>query len=1083
VRIDVVSASAGTGKTWRLTEDLAAALLAGSARPEGVVAITYTVKAAGELESRIRERLLAEGRPDLAARIRDGYIGTIHSVCQRLLREFALEAGISPYLEPIPETERVRLFDEAISSVLAGREERLNELGRRLELTGWKERLLAIVDAARANGMDAEAIRRSAAASREGLVRILGTRNLDAATYERRFREAHARLQAKLDELATGNVQAAKDRAASGKRIASVLARRQLPSWKAQFQFAKSVDMAKLRAVSGELVDLVREHDSCAGFHDDVLGMHDELFGLAAEALGVFVGEKAAAGVVDFGDMLAQAADLLGRTPVQEALRARLDLVLVDEFQDTSPLQLAVVSALGRLASRSIWVGDRKQAIFGFQGSDPELMSAATEVALGGRAPDILARSYRSRKDLVDLSSELFAAALAPHGFPEEQVRLVAAKADPARLRGQPAVECWRWAPGSEDRNGRTVKASEAHALAAGVAGLLESPPLVRERTSGDEEPLRPATARDVAVLARTNGRCQEIAEALRARGIPAKVSLSGVTRTSEGILARAALALLADPDDGVAAMEVGWLDGAASDDPDGWLSRRLLEVHRWRSAVEEAGKKGERAPSMPPPFQDDPRIAGLRAAVADAERLSPAQAFDLALRTAGIPDLVRAWPEPGQRLANLEALRAEALAYEQLCEARKGAATVLGLVAHLASLGDDAEAGRQAAPSSEDAVTVCTFHKAKGLEWPVVVLSQLDFDRRRSAFDVAVEGAPHLDFTRPLDGRWVRHWPWPYGKVSTGVALLGRARLSPEAQRAEQSDRRERLRLLYVGFTRPRDLLVLAAKNTESGGSATAALDMLCGADGTPLLDVPWDEAPGPAEVKVGEQAWACRVRELSGLPPRTALPARPATRWYASSPRAPRPPERLNPSSEPLAGEPSIVRVTAVGGRQSLDAKPEDAGRVGDAIHAFLAADRPGPAEARLAMARRILAGFGVAGAVAPESLVAASDALRTWLETRYPGASWFREWPVRARLDGPAPRLLVGEVDLFLELPDAFVLVDHKSFPGSEKERDRRLVEEYAPQLGWYAQVLAKALGKPLRAAFIHLPMRGEMAEVKL
>ena len=154
-----------------------------------------------------------------------------------------------------------------------------------------------------------------------------------------------------------------------------------------------------------------------------------------------------------------------------------------------------------------------------------------------------------------------------------------------------------------------------------------------------------------------------------------------------------------------------------------------------------------------------------------------------------------------------------------------------------------------------------------------------------------------------------------------------------------------------------------------------------------------------------------------------------------------------------------------------------------MGDAIHGFLAADRPGPAGPRLVMGRRILAAFGVAGAVAPESLVAASDALRAWVESRYPGATWYREWPVRARLDGDMPRLLVGEVDLFLELPDGFVLVDHKSFPGTEKERDRRLVEEYAPQLGWYAQVLSKALGKPLRAAFIHLPMRGEMAEMRL
>src|SRR5512137_1495636 len=147
MKIDVVSASAGTGKTYRLTADLAEALLDGTARPEGVVAITYTVKAAGELESRIRAKLLEEGRADLAARVRDGYIGTIHSVCQRLLREFALEAGISPYLEPIPETERTRLFNVALSSVLAGREGRLNELSRRLELEDWKATLLKIVDA------------------------------------------------------------------------------------------------------------------------------------------------------------------------------------------------------------------------------------------------------------------------------------------------------------------------------------------------------------------------------------------------------------------------------------------------------------------------------------------------------------------------------------------------------------------------------------------------------------------------------------------------------------------------------------------------------------------------------------------------------------------------------------------------------------------------------------------------------------------------------------------------------------------------------------------------------------------------
>ena len=101
-KIKLIKAGAGSGKTYTLTDRIYRDIQSGIA-PESLLAITFTVKAANELQQRIREKLLDEGRIDDAVRVSDGLIGTVNGVCGRLLSEYAIEAGLSPSLNVLSE--------------------------------------------------------------------------------------------------------------------------------------------------------------------------------------------------------------------------------------------------------------------------------------------------------------------------------------------------------------------------------------------------------------------------------------------------------------------------------------------------------------------------------------------------------------------------------------------------------------------------------------------------------------------------------------------------------------------------------------------------------------------------------------------------------------------------------------------------------------------------------------------------------------------------------------------------------------------------------------------------------------------
>ena len=1043
-RINTVVASAGAGKTTRIVRDIAGEVE--RREPEEIVATTFGVKAADELIERSRAHLFKHGKAEQAARLLGARFGTVNSICGQIVGEHAIDLGRSPRAEVIPEDGVSRLFAISADTAIERHAPALNGLAEAMgffepkraadaERSDWRSTVRRLIELARANGLGAAGLAHSADRSVETFLALLPTPAASAEALDQALAAAVAAALPAFPAVLGNDGKAALKLLRPINTAARRGERLSWPDWArlSKLKCAKKDSQALIDALD-TVCRAAARHPEHPRLRADCEAFIRALFTCAAEALDAYQGYKSERGLMDFIDQEALALEVLRDPAMAERLGERISRVFVDEFQDSSPLQIAIFAAMADLVEASTWVGDPKQAIYGFRNADSALTQAAFDgvAATSSEPQEVLATSYRSREGIVEFVNAAFGPAFSAMGLPaEEHAFSGTARKEDGFAHAPFAV--W-WLEGKLDLQYAALAAGIRDAIADGA-----------NWTVGDKatDTVRPLKAGDIAVVCRSNADILRVATSLSQLGVKVAVERDGLARTPHVELVMAAFRWVADPTDRLALAELARF---FSDDPTSDLWLRAVSAEDQDAALQAAV----------------PISAALSALRETVLSLTPADLVDALIV---LPDVIRrieTWGDVAARLDDLEALRGFARAYETSCASSGAPATPSGLVLALA-----ADEPRRPKSLQTDAVKVMTYHGAKGLEWPLVVLTGLNREPKPRLFEPVAEAEGALDWRDPLAGRWIRYWPWPYAGQSKDVGLDEAALTSPLGQQAALRAKQEETRLLYVGVTRARDYVVFAP-------SAKGDLKWLQVLDG---------EQPGHVALvsganntlAAGDARFPARV-SLMAVDDAQAVPMiRPAF-VRVTRPIRDRPALHRRPSGE--TGDDSYVVVERIqlGPRLPFVGTP-DMLSLGEAVHAIFAADRSyQPVPERLARAERILSRWGV-HEVQAQDVLDACDRLNHHLAGLWPTGRLHRETPIYARV---GDQLVSGRIDLLAEHDAGFAVIDHKSFPGSRDSWDTRAAG-YGPQLGLYAEALQAAAGRPCDALYIHMPIVGALLRV--
>jgi ATP-dependent exoDNAse (exonuclease V) beta subunit len=865
--IKFINAGAGSGKTHRLTEILADWIKEGN-QANKVLLTTFTKKAAAEIKERAQSKLLIENEFVQANKLQAAFIGTVHSVGYQFIKKYWYLLGISPELKEISEIEKDVYFSFAIGEVPTEEElTRLDELCFHFDFRdnnnffnprAWKEDVQVVMNASLLNNI--ESIHQSLNISIEK-INTLFKGNLS--------NEKVKPLLLKLKDIL--NNEGIAGREAAQNESDNLLSYEGEIDLSYFLKVCKLIDRLQIVYPDGK----TKKYENVRGlfpveniqdfeiFKNSVLEYLELIFSISERSLEMYSNFKQEKGLVDFTDMEVYFLKILDNKIVQNEIRETIEMVMVDEFQDSNPIQLSIFMKLSQLVKQSYWVGDPKQAIYAFRGSDPvlidQIIKEFTKQNENGLSIDLLKMSWRSVPELVSLSNQIFEERMLEqssdihlesitqiHGPNKKEadnnarvilfnnwienieihplkkkdtIGLLPARSSSDELNGSP-IKFWNFLNyGSKG----SLKAAAANAyfqkLAQKTATIIEQGEKgefkVIDKETGKS---RDIVGSDICFLVSSNKKVSDLSQEFQKLGYPVNAFVEGLTDTVEYRILQNIITLFIDKNNALSSTELAYLTGENSSVS--ILLEERISLLTLSLKLQQEDDEFDFSEALNDWLNDSNHKNCILELRKQSSHLSVSYTLQKITNQFNIFQKLLNFNNADLRQANVLKLCKLAKEYETYCiNMNLGS----GLVGFLNFVESNKEYNVQAANNNKNAVNIMTYHKSKGLEWPMVILSDLSKDpldkfHMYETFSTKIVNNSELNISNPLEDRSVEFSFWPFGTSSSvNEALTEKIETSLVHIENKTNKLNEASRLMYVGITRARDYLIFATNQYQN--------------------------------------------------------------------------------------------------------------------------------------------------------------------------------------------------------------------------------------------------------------------------